>query len=376
MTAAPARPFGMLRRRLAAGPASLALAALAACGDGPPEGAPVGIAFASYADAQRPRWDGPGARPVEVTFWYPAAAGSRQEEWRVAFFRPGPGAFSAPLPDSPRRFPLVLLSHGTGGSAVSLGWLARGLAARGHVVAAVNHHGNSGAEPAYLPQGFALWWERAQDFHVVLEKVAAHPLLGERIDLGRVGAAGFSLGGYTALLLAGARTDRQRWQVFCQAHPHDPNCLLPPEAPVRIEQVRQLLEGDPGARRSLERAGQSYRAPQVRAALALAPVQAPALEPASLAAIDVPVLLVAGTRDDQAPIERNAAVLATSIPGARLERIPGGTHYMFLSRCAWWGWLAAAPLCSDPSGVDRAAVHDRVATEVARFFAATLGTPP
>ena len=31
--------------------------------------------------------------------------------------------------------PLLLLSHGTGGSAMSLGWLARGLAAQGYLVA-------------------------------------------------------------------------------------------------------------------------------------------------------------------------------------------------------------------------------------------------
>ena len=42
--------------------------------------------------------------------------------------------------------PLVLLSHGTGGSAVMLAWLGETLARAGYVVAAINHHGNTATE--------------------------------------------------------------------------------------------------------------------------------------------------------------------------------------------------------------------------------------
>lgn len=345
----------------------LALAALAGCG---PAGstAPVGVAFGSYADPQRPAWGSPGQRPVEVTFWYPAAPGTRQEEWRVAFFRTGQSAFDAPLPASPRRFPLVLLSHGTGGSAVSLGWLAHALAARGYVVAAVNHHGNTGAEPSYRPQGFVLWWERAADLSLVLDRVAGHPLLGARIDPARIGAAGFSLGGYTALLLAGARTDRPRWQAFCAGRPDDPACRPPPEAPFTLDELTRTLEADPAARRSLERSGESRRDARVRAVYALAPALVAALDPASLAAIDVPLRLAVGERDDQAPPAHNAAAVAGAVRGAGLLRVPGGTHYVFLSSCSPWGKLVARSLCSDPWGLDREQVHATVAADMADFF--------
>jgi predicted dienelactone hydrolase len=345
----------------------LALTALAL--GGPAAGAgPVGVAFASYADPQRPAWNAPGPRPVEVTFWYPAAPGSAQDEWRVAFFRTGRSGFEVPLPASPRRFPLLLLSHGTGGSAASMGWLANALATRGYVVAAVNHHGNTAAEPDYTPLGFALWWERARDLSLVLDRIASHPLLGLRVDLQRVGAVGFSLGGYSVLQLAGARTDRPRWQAFCATRPADPSCIPPPEAPFTLEELTRAIESDSRARRSLERAGESVREPRVRAVYALAPALVAAIEPASLSAIKVPLRLAVGDRDEQASLEGNAGAVAAAVPGAQLMRVPGGTHYVFLSPCTPWGKLVARAVCNDPWSLDRQRVHATVAADAAAFF--------
>src|ERR1700704_4477684 len=109
------------------------LALLVACGQ-PLASHPVGLSFTSYVDLQRPSWDSSAPRPIDVTFWYPARAGSIEREWRVAFFRGGMNAEDAPLPATPQRFPLVLISHGTGGSSVTVAWLPEALAAhRQHV---------------------------------------------------------------------------------------------------------------------------------------------------------------------------------------------------------------------------------------------------
>lgn len=62
----------------------------------------------------------------------------------------------AALDDQTSCFPVVLLSHGTGGTAASLGWLAHGLAAAGYVVLGVDHHGNTASEP-YRAEGFLSW---------------------------------------------------------------------------------------------------------------------------------------------------------------------------------------------------------------------------
>src|SRR6218665_3145753 len=80
--------------------------------------------------------------------------------------------------------------------------------------------GNAATEQD-LPQGFALWWERARDWSVLLARVAGHPMPGARIDMRRVGVAGFSPGGYPALALAGARICQRRFRVEENRRRHD-----------------------------------------------------------------------------------------------------------------------------------------------------------
>lgn len=129
----------------------------------------------------------------------PAPAGTSMAEHYVGppaapLFTLGRWADDGPMLEG--RFPLVTLSHGTGGSAEIMSWLARDLASRGYIVAGVNHPGNNAVEP-YTAEGFMLWWERARDVSAVIDLVLADPPIGPHIDANRIGAMGFSLGGYT-----------------------------------------------------------------------------------------------------------------------------------------------------------------------------------
>ena len=64
-----------------------------------------------------------------------------------------------------------------------LAWLAEALARSGYVVAAVNHHGNTSAEPEPTAEGFMLWWERAVDLSRVLDRLVHDEQLGAVIEL-------------------------------------------------------------------------------------------------------------------------------------------------------------------------------------------------
>jgi predicted dienelactone hydrolase len=99
------------------------------------------------------------------------------------------GSFGSPLS-------LIVLSHGTGGSAQMMAWLGRALASRGYIAAAVNHPGNNALEE-YTAEGFLIWWERARDLTSVIDMLVGDSQFGRLIDRSRIGAAGFSLGGYT-----------------------------------------------------------------------------------------------------------------------------------------------------------------------------------
>lgn len=240
--------------------------------------------------------------------------------------------------------------------------------ARGYLVAAVNHHGNTSAEDSYLPQGFVLWWERARDLSRLIDALLADPRFGPRIDARRIGAAGFSLGGYAVLSAAGALTDRAAWERFCAEDATQPGCALPPESPFTMEEVLSLVESDPAMRASLADSGLSYRDERVRAVYAMAPVLGPALDPQSLAAVAIPVRIVVGDRDDQALPDLTARPVAQGVPGASLRTLASVGHYAFLAPCTLRGRLLASALCVDAGGVDREAVHAKVARYAVQFF--------
>ena len=86
-----------------------------------------------------------------------------------------------------------------------MAWFGCTLAANGYIAVAVNHPGNNGAE-GYTVLGFSTWWERARDLSTVIDAMLADPAFGSRIDARRIGAAGFSLCGYTVIEIAGGIT--------------------------------------------------------------------------------------------------------------------------------------------------------------------------
>jgi len=342
------------------------LALLAGCAAPPSRTKPVGRLHRSYADSVRTDWDGRGPRPLEATIWYPAAAGSREVAWEAGVFRFGYSAPDAPFADVVPR-PLILLSHGTGGSTAQLSWLAEQLVTAGFVVAAVNHHGNTATEPQYRPHGFVLPWERARDLSVLLDRIAADPAVGPHVDITRVGAAGFSLGGYTVLALAGARLTFADWRRKCAAEPYAPWCALPPEAPFTLTDVDSLAREDAPFRASLARSELPTRDDRVQAVYAIAPALVPVLDTASLQSIRVLVRVVLGGGDTQVLPEPTAEVLKQFVPGTAVELLPEVAHYAFLAPCTWRGRLFARTLCSD-SGASRAAVHAKVSADAVRFF--------
>lgn len=333
----------------------------------------------SYTDVRRRAWDDSGPRPLTTTIWYPTDVSSDVDSLTIGLPGRPPVFFSglvvrqAPIRPG-GRLPLILLSHGTGGSALQLAWLGTALAQHGYLVAAVNHHGNTAAEPAYDPRGFLLWWERARDLSAVLDQLLTDSLFGGRIDTTRIGAAGFSLGGYTVLALAGGITDLEGFQGFCAGPDHDATCDPQPEMPDAPDLVERLRATDPLAQRSFASAGASYRDRRIRAIVGLAPAVVRSFTEPSLRQIAIPALLIGAASDPIAPPKTNAQHAADLIPGAEYLLLPGATHYTFLSECTAQGRRVLADLCRDPGNTERGLVHAEVAARVSRYFDTQLGT--
>jgi predicted dienelactone hydrolase len=339
----------------------------------------VGMVQRKFIPPGSYNWRGAQTHALLVTVWYPADSGANQQtQWigppQAPLFDAGKAIPDAKVAASLERFPLIVLSHGTGGSAIIMGWLGAGLAAHGYIVAAVNHPGNNATEP-YTMQGFVLWWERARDLTVVIDKMLKDDEFGGSIDPKRIGAAGFSLGGYTMIEIAGGITQVSLYRNFCQSPQADGICTDPPEFPgltAKFRNAEQAAAEDPEMKASLSRAGDSNRDPRVRAVFALAPALGPAFEPESLKRISIPVEIVAGDADTNVPVASSAKFFAKNIPHAKLTLLPGVGHYVFLGSCTDQGKKAQPVLCTDGPEVNRDAVHATVVRMAAEFFGAKL----
>ncbi|MFJ4584570.1 alpha/beta hydrolase family protein [Streptomyces echinatus] len=252
-----------------------------------------------------------------------------------------------PRHPSPAPAPLVVVSHGTGGSGSAMGWLVRPLCEAGFRVVALDHHGNNFID-GYEPEGFLHVWDRPRDVSFVLDTLAREQ------PLGPVGAAGFSLGAYASVALAGARLDpRTLMAVLTGAVP------LPeiPEFPDVLEALRKKHPDDDSSRRALDRAGADHSDARIRAVFQVAPGVGALVTPESLATVRVPVEIRWGGADTIAPYDLDTRPYLDHIPTARGRSAgPDVRHDDFF-----------AVIPADP------AVRVRVGEEAAAFFLQHLG---
>jgi predicted dienelactone hydrolase len=257
---------------------------------------------------------------------------------------------------------------------MDLSWLCAGLAARGYLVASVTHPGNNALEPQTVA-GTTLWWQRAGDLSRVIDGLLANPRFGPGIDRARIGAAGFSLGGHTVLTLAGARSDPAALGRYCASHPATPACSgeANPGLPDVVARSAALAAADPAYRAALAANAADHRDPRVAAVFAIAPALIPAIEPASLAAIAIPISILAGAGDPILPVADNAIPVALALSNAELTLLDRRVgHYTFLTDCAPAGRAAFPAICTD-AGAGRVAVHEHALALAAAFFGRTLG---
>ncbi len=152
-------------------------------------------------------------RPLTVEVWYPAEPGSTGETGLTALIRDGQevtlegrAVRDAPQVTTANPFPLVILSHGYPGNRFLMSHFAENLASKGYVVASIDHK-----ESTYDDQkAFASTLvNRPLDQLFVLDAMSklsadAGSGFGGLIDADNSAVLGYSMGGYGALITAGA----------------------------------------------------------------------------------------------------------------------------------------------------------------------------
>ena len=336
----------------------------------------VGVMNRKFTPLEPYEWREAKTHALITDIWYPADPASvEQPQWvgnpDTPFASAEKAARDAKPIATPEKFPLILLSHGIGGSSSMMAWLGSALASHGFIAAAVNHPGNNALEDYTIP-GAVFWGQRAHDMSVLLDLLLADPTFGPRIDSRRVGAAGFSLGGLTVLELAGGIAEFSRYQDFCKSPKADGMCTDTIEYPGLLANVTALAKTDPAIQAAFAENSKSHRDPRIRAIFAMAPAVGPAFDPGSLAKISIPTQIVAGAVDNVVPIDSSAKFFASQIPGAQLTIFQAVGHYTFLGTCAELGDRTQPRICIDQAGILRDEIHAQTATMAWHFFDANL----
>lgn len=331
-------------------------------------GNPAGVQSLSIASPAR-------GTALDVTVFYPSKGdGEPILIGQNRVFEGMPASKNATIEKG--RFPLVLLSHGSGSRVEGMAWIATKLAEAGFIVAGPNHPGTTSGDstPAATPR----IWERTQDLSTIITALTNDTGWQPSIDQDRIGVLGFSLGGSTAMELAGARADLDAYIRYCEDYAMMMDCRwfqggrgFVNDEPVTVEKLDL---------RTIDKARfeQSNRDARIVSAVVVDPGLAAAFKPESLRGIDIPLTIINLGSTGKIPVAVLADKLVKQIPNAAYTQVDNSDHFSFLPVCKQGAaeFLRSVgdpdPICEEDGLRLRADIHKELIGIITRAFERAL----
>ncbi|MBB3655125.1 putative dienelactone hydrolase [Rhizobium sp. BK650] len=314
-------------------------------------------------------------RPVHVSIWYPTVSDATP-----ILLGETPASVGQPVirdaEPTTGPHPLVVLSHGYGGSWRNLAWLAVELVNVGYVVAAPDHPGTTTFDMR-KPDAVELW-KRPNDISRTIDALLGNSDLTGGVASDRIAAIGHSLGGWTVIELAGGRFDAAKVTTNCAAE----------FSPIYCKIFEALGIGRDASSNTALAADLSD--PRIGAVVTLDLGPGRGLTPESLATIHIPVLVLGAADDVDADTATKAEIAATNVDSAYISRylppattkyslVPGSLHFSFMQPCKPGAaeWIEKeAPgesiVCRDGIGADRERIHGQVTGMITDFLRKAL----
>ena len=312
----------------------------------------AGPASAANASFEEIKIANDAEAPLTIGVWYPTDAPETKHHLGDLTQDVAPSAAVAG-----RGLPLVVLSHGGGGGYESHYDTALALARAGFVAAAVSHAGDT-----YNDQSQVLkLWRRPVQLRRLISYMLDEWPHHDQLDGRRVGAFGFSNGGFTVLVAAGGTPDIGKTGPYCQAHPDHDLCYA-----LKRAGIDPRLGGDvpPDA---------WTPDPRIKAAVIAAPAFGFAFAGAGLENVRIPIQLWRAADDQHQPNPWYEEPVRLALPRPpEYHVIAGASHYDFLPPCNSHQAAVVPQMCADPPDFDRAGFHERFNSEVTRFFRTNL----
>ena len=258
-----------------------------------------------------------------------------------------PGVKDCPIKGT--RLPLIIISHGRGGWIGGHHDLAEALADAGFVVATINHPGDS-VDDRSQSESLSNWASRPADIARLLDFLLKEWKDKDALDANRIGMFGFSKGGYTGLVVAGADPDMQRLAQRCT------------DATPFCEQVRSGGVPTNWAHDS-----------RIKSAVLADISPVTVFTRANLANINIPLQIWRSELGGYGADPEGTARVATALPGQpEIHVVPAG-HFAFVAPCSEALAAAAPRICTNtPADFDRVAFHRVFDADVVRFFSEHL----
>ena len=288
--------------------------------------------------------DGPA---LKGAMWYPCSEPPGEIDLgNIAV----PGVKDCPI--SGDKLPLVVVSHGRGGSFVGHHDTAETLADAGFIVAAISHPGDTVSDMS-RSDDLSVWVERPTDIKRLIDFMLGASPDASKIDSKRIGFFGFSRGGYTGLVLIGANPD---WAI--------PLCQRSSGASICEQILRKDFRVQPFA-----------HDPRIKAAVIADPFGL-FFTGDSFAAVKVPTQLWASERGGDGVTPESVAAVDKSLTAKHeYHVVPNSAHFAFLL-CSPAMAKNRPELCTDAPGFDRVAFHKQFNADALAFFRTHLTQAP
>jgi len=299
-------------------------------------------------------------RPITVDLWYPTSDSLKESDKIYSPFLREYTVRDAKFPS--KKFPLIIFSHGNGGNRLSLEWLAQSLVQNGNIVAAVDHWGNTFDNAIGVE--FVKPWERPLDISFSLTNLLNNNKYKSIIDEDKIGALGFSYGGYTVLALAGAVLDYKLLLDFYNTPVGKKEINSIPEFPNLWEQLQnpsliKLTQNIP-----------NLKDKRFKAFFAISPGTARGFnDPTQFKEIQNPVYIIGCESDSITPVKSYARKYHYLIPHSEYFEFKGKVgHYVMLAEANEEIKKEAPIPFTDHPSVSRQKVHATVSELAVLFF--------
>ena len=224
------------------------------------------------------------------------------------------------------QFPLVIISHGNGGSHLVYRTISTHLAKNGYIVAMLEHYGNN-RNNNQLENTNENLINRPRHVSLIIDELLSINRFGKSISVNNIAVLGHSMGGYTALVLAGG-------------------------LPRTREGEKIEVSSDP----------------RVKAIVLLAPGTGWFMN--SLQNVTIPILMLIAEHDQITP-RWNAEIVLNNVPDkaqVTFREVENAGHFSFLSPFPAAMKNSNFLPSTDPEGFDREQFHKQIPAEILEFL--------